>query len=372
MKKKFLIIYLVAILLGVLIVGIHIFKIEFGYKFKFVKPRYEASQVYSKTVNNYEADTIWCGTFQLAWNELMDYVGGNVEFEGIEKFIVNELNERKFTKDMISENSYYVKAEKASKSLKEEIDNDLKQKFNIEDGAKIIERQDLENSNGIVIYSMLKKNFTFLEKFDDLEAMAFIDKDENYSKVKVFGIDDESDSKLYENVEVLYWDYKNFDERAYFISNEFAVKLKTKENEEVILYRTDKKDSFDNLYNELKILSENFEGEKKFTELDTLTVPCIDIDVNITYDELCNNIIKNTDGEYISKAIQNIKFNLNSEGGLIFSEAAIITDALSAPSLDARYFSFNKPFIIFVKEVEKEKPYFAMKIETSEYLQVEE
>ena len=371
MKKRFLIIYLVAILLGVLVVGIHIFKIEFDYKFKFVKPRYEASQVYAKTVNNYQADTVWCGTFQLAWNELMDYVGGNVEFEGVEKFIVNELNERKFTKDMISENSYYVKAEKASKGLKKEIDNDLKQKFNIEDGAKILEGQELDNSNGIIIYSMLKKNFTFLEKFDDLEAMAFIDKDENYSKVKVFGIDDESDSKLYENVEVLYWNYENLDNMG-VISDEFAVKLKTKENEEVILYRTDKEDTFENLYSELKNLSESFEGEKNFTELDTLTVPCIDIDVNITYDELCNNIIKNTDSEYISKAIQNIKFNLNSEGGLIFSEAAIITDALSAPSLDARYFSFNKPFIIFVKEVDKEKPYFAMKIETSEYLQVEE
>lgn len=370
MKKRFLILYLVAILLGILMVGIYILKIEFGYKLKFVKPRYETSQVYSKTLNNYEADTIWCGTFQLAWNELMDYVGGNVEFENVEKFIVNELNERKFTKDMISENSYYVKAENASKSLKEEIDNDLKQKFNIEDGTKILEGQELENSNGILIYAMLKKNFTFLEKFDDLEAMTFVDKEENSSKVKVFGIDEDSDSKLYDNVEVLYWDYKNLDNIG-VISNEFAVKLKTKENEDVILYRTDKIDTFENLYNELKSLSDSFDGEKKFTEIDTLTVPCIDIDVNIAYDELCNNIIKNTDGEYIAKAVQNIKFNLNSEGGLIFSEAAIITDALSAPRLDSRYFSFNKPFIIFVKEVDKEKPYFAMKIETSEYLQVE-
>lgn len=370
--KKFLIIYLFAILFAILIVQMYILKCEYGYSFRLIKPRYETSQVYSKTVNSSEVDTIWCGTFQLAWNELMDYVGGNVEFEGIEKFLVNELNERKFTKDMLSENSYYVKAEKASKSLKEEIDNDLKQKFNIEDGAKILEGQDLENSNGILIYSMLKKNFTFNEKFDDLEPATFIVDEENSSKVKVFGIDDESDSKLYDNVEVLYWDYENLDSVAYFISNEFAVKLKTKENEEVILYRTDKIDTFENLYNELENLSGSFEGEKKFTELDTLTVPCIDIDVNITYDELCNNIIKNTDGEYISKAIQNIKFNLNSEGGLIFSETAIITDALSAPSLDARYFSFNKPFIIFVKEVDKEKPYFAMKIENTEYLQIEE
>lgn len=371
MKKKFLIIYLAAILFAVLIVGMYILKCEYGYKFRLIKPRYETSQVYSKTVNSSEADIIWCGTFQLAWNELMDYVGGNVEFEGIEKFIVGELNERKFTKDMLSENSYYVKMGKASQKLKKEIDNELKQKFDI-DGTNIFDGEDLENSNGILIYSMLKKNFTFNEKFDDLEPATFIVDEENSSKVKVFGIDEESDSKLYDNVEVLFWDYENLDSVAYFISNEFAVKLKTKENEEVILYRTDKIDSFDNLYNELQNLSESFEGEKKFTELDTLTVPCIDIDVNINYDELCNNIIKNTDGEYISKAVQNIKFNLNSEGGLIFSEAAIITDALSAPRLDARYFSFNKPFIIFVKEKDKEKPYFAMKIENTEYLQIEE
>lgn len=371
MKKKFLIIYLFAILLAVLIVGMYVFKNEYGYKFKLVKPRYETSKVYSKTVSNSNLDTIWCGTFQVAWNELMDYAGGTVEFEETESLLASELNQRNFTKEMLSENSYYVKQGKASGKLKNEIDKDLKEKFNIKDGAKILEGQELDNSNGILIYSMLKKNFTFLEKFDDLKPGIFTGKDGNSEKVKIFGIDEDSEAKLCDNVEVLYWDPKNVDNTG-VISNECAVKLKTKENEEVILYRTDKEDNFENLYNELLNLSSSFEGNKKFSNYyDELKIPCIDIDVNISYDELCNKIIKNTNSEYISKAIQNIKFNLNSEGGLIFSEAAIITDSMSAPSTNARLFYFTKPFVIFVKEQDKEKPYFAMKINNSEYLQLE-
>lgn len=371
MKKVFLKLYLFAIIIAFLAVGMYVYKSEYGYKFKLVKPKYETAKVYFKTVNNSDLDTIWCGTFQIAWNELMDYVGGNVEFEEDEILLANELNERTFTKDMLSENSYYVKTGNSSSSLKKDIDKDLKEKFNIKDGAKILEGQELDNSNGILIYSMLEKNFTFPEKFDDLKSVVFKGKNEIQEKIKMFGIDDESDSKLYDNVEVLYWDPKNVDNTG-IISNECAVKLKTKENEEVILYRTDKEDSFENLYNELLNLSETFDGNKEFTSYDELKIPCIDIDININYDELCDKLIKNTDGEYISTAIQNIKFNLNSEGGLIFSEAAIITDSMSAPSISARLFYFNKPFVIFVKEQDKEKPYFAMKIDSTEYLQVEE
>lgn len=371
MKKKILIIYLVAIIVAALVVGMYVLKNEYGHKFKLVKPRYESSKVYSTTVSNSNLDTIWCGTFQIAWNELMDYAGGTVEFEEAESLLANELNERKFTKEMLSGNSYYVKTGKASKSLKNEIDKDLKKLFNIDGGAKILEGQELDNSNGILIYSMLKKKFNFLEKFDDLKTGTFEGKDGTLEEVKIFGIDDESDSKLYDNVEVLFWDGKNVDSNIGLISNECAVKLKTKENEEVILYRTDKEGSFEDLYNEILNLSSNFEENKEFTEDDQLKIPCINIDVNISYDELCNKLIKNTDSEYISNAIQNIKFNLNSEGGIIFSEAAIITDSMSAPSLNARLFYFNKPFVIFVKELDKEKPYFAMKIDSAEYLQVE-
>ena len=367
MKK----VYLISVIIAVLALSLYVFYSEYGYKFKLVKPIYKTTQVYSKTVDNSNLDTIWCGTFQLAWNELMDYTGGIVEFENTESVLAKQLNERTFTKDMLSDNSYYIKMGKATEGLKKEIDNDLKSKFNI-DGTNIFDGNDLNDSHGILIYSMLKKNFTFVEKFDDLDTITFKGNNQNTSNVKVFGIDKESDSKLCDNVEVLYWDPNNVDSNLGLISNECAVKLKTKENEEVILYKTDKDDTFENLYMQLQSLSETFEGNKKFSNVcDELRIPSVNIDINISYDELCNKIMKNTDGEYISKAIQNIKFNLNSEGGLIFSEAGIITDALSAPSTNSRLFYFDKPFIIFVKEKDKEKPYFAMKINNAEYLQIE-
>lgn len=368
MKK----IYLCAIIIAIVILGIFVFYSEYGYKINLGIPKYETPKIYSKNVSTSELDTIWCGAFQIAWNELKDYAGGKVEFIDTESFLANNLNENEFTKEMISENNYYVKKGKASNKLKEEINKELKEKFDINNGAKILDGQNLDNSNGIVIYSMLNKKFTFLEKFDELEKGTFELKDGTIEKVKVFGIDEESDSKLHDNVEVLYWDSKNVDNTG-LISNECAVKLKTKENEEVILYKTDKEGSFDELYSGLQNLSMTFTENKEFREhYDQLKIPYINVDINISYDELCNKIIKNTEDEYIEAAIQNIKFNLNSEGGLVLSEAAVITDSLSAARLDSRLFLFNKPFVIFVKENGKEKPYFAMKINDSEYLQINE
>ena len=98
-------------------------------------------------------------------------------------------------------------------------------------------------------------------------------------------------------------------------------------------------------------------------------MPNINLKFILNYEELCNKEIKNTNGEYISNAIQDFDFILSASGGKISSEAIVTTDVLSASPSTAEYYELDSPFVLFIKEADKEKPYFAAKISDTTFLE---
>ncbi len=309
------------------------------------------------TTESLETNSAWVGTFQLAWNEFIEnrLDGKLVEFDdGSNSAIINELNKREFTKDYLSEKDYYITVSEAKPSFKKEISKNLDKKFGIKN-SQMLEQLDFSGSrNSYIVYAMLVKNFEFLTPFDRLQEMSFNDSER---KVKYFGIDGLTDEEVYDNLEILFYD--GYDKAL-------AVKIYTKEGEELILHRPDDLDkSFDELYKEIEQKSKSFDGEKNFVDGDFLKIPYIEVDTIINYDELCDKTIKGTNGMYIEKAFQNVKFSLNEKGGSLISEAAV-QDATMGSS--DRYFTFHKPFVIFMKEENKEKPYFALKIDNTDLL----
>lgn len=284
-----------------------------------------------------------------------------VEFEDGNSMLVDELNKRTFTKDMLSKDDYYIKVGQTSPKLKEEIKNELSQKFNI-NVSNVLDEIDFENDTnaimGYTVYSMLMKNFEFIVPFDKLGGFRF---DDSEGYVEYFGINNASDESLNQNVEVLF--YNN--------QNDFAVKLKTKENEELILYMNETYTSFNDMYNEIEEKSKNYSGDKTFNQSDELKIPYINVDTIINYDELCGKIIKDTDQMYISNAIQNVKFTLNEKGGNLLSEATVVSEYNSLAE-NARFFNFTKPFVLFMKEENKSKPYFSLKVDNVNILEIEE
>ena len=308
-----------------------------------------------KVLENYQ-DVIWSGTFQLAWNELVESYGTNLEFIDDIPF-VKTLNSKWFTKDMINKNDYYIMVGKTNFELKNKIKEDIKQKFTRND-KNILNKISFSDDNGITIYSTLNKTFDFINKFDELSNSSFGDTKE---QVKYFGINNKSDEKLNNNVEVIYFDYSKED---------YAVKLKTKSNEEVILYKCDTNKSFEVLYNEILDNGKRFEGNSEFLEHDQIMIPYIKLEALINYSELCNKVIKGTEGEFIKNAIENVKFSLNENGVNLKSESIIQTTMMSSYK-DARYFLFNDNFVLFLKECDKENPYFGIKIKDTEFLEYE-
>ena len=168
-------------------------------------------------------DSVWCGTFQLIWNDLKNEIVKKDIVFNPQMQVVENLNKGTFTTNDISEESYYKKYGIQTIELKKEIEKAIKEKFNEE--SEILGEFNWEgnNTNEFFLYSMLKKEFQFEKVFTELERSTFAE----YNNVQYFGINSNTKKEVRKQVEVLY----------YNSSEDFAIKLVTKQNDEIIIAR---------------------------------------------------------------------------------------------------------------------------------------
>lgn len=353
MKNKILKV-IVVILIMILIIGIFVYFINKNTKEGTSKMSgYELKSninVVASLEDEITEDTAWCGTFNLIWNDLKnDLAKQDIVFTPQLKLVEN-LNKETFNTSYLSEDSYYKTYGIPSIQLKEKIEKEIKEKFN--ETSDILDSFDWENAGpeDYFLYSMLKKEFEFSKQFTELPNGKF----GNYENVKYFGINSSTDENVREQVEVLYYNSKD----------DFAIKLKTKTDDEVIISKGNTQNTFKEIYEEIQKNNQNYKDNKALTKNDTLQIPNIDFNVKKEYEELENNTFKFSNGEEykIDKALQTIQFNLDKKGGKIRSEAGMMVNKSSLLQDKPREFLVNDTFCIFLKEKNKELPYFASKI----------
>ena len=307
------------------------------------------------------ADSSWCGTFQLVWNDMKkEVVKGDIIFKPQQEKVAANLNQEEFNVNMLSEESYFKTYGLKTLALKEEIEIAIKEKFN--QTSDILEDFDWNNENlnnsdnpdidRYFFYVMLYKKFEYLEKFSILENSSF---GKRYSNVEYFDIDRDSESAR-DQIQVLYYSSKD----------DFAITISTKTNDEIILCKNPQGDTFQAIYNNINDKTNKYTGDRRLTESDQFKAPNIIFNEKKEYTELAIKPFNTQKGEgIIAKAIQTIQFSLNEEGGEIKSEAAV--DMLVPGSTDniwlVRYFYIDDTFAIFLREKDQTMPYFAGRIE---------
>lgn len=297
------------------------------------------------------ADTSWCPTFQLIWNDFKnDIVKEDIKFDE-KSDILDNLNKEDFTTKDISDNYYYKIYGRKNLELKNKIETAIKEKFN--QTSDILDQFDwssdaLDSGEDVIdryfLYSMLYREFEFNKKFD-----TFNDKFKEIENVKYFGIIKDND-EIRDQIKVYYYNDEN----------NFAIKLITKNNDEVIVIKNPKGETFEEIYNNIK-------GKETtdFNSDDNFMMPKIDFNVLREYSELENKEIETIDGIYtIEKAIQSIKFSLDEKGGKVKSEAGMdVKFEATASDKKIRNFYVDDTFALFLKESNKEKPYFALRVD---------
>lgn len=308
-------------------------------------------------------NSLWCGTFQLVWNDMVNnVVKQDVVFSPQLKDVEN-LNKQTFSEKYLSYNSYYTKFWLLTLDLKDEIEKWIREKFN--ETSDILDQLDWSNvpqsdedydsmdTKRYWFYAMLKKIFNFKTAFDELSMWSF---DGKYDNIEYFGINWKSNEILYDQVHVYY----------YNSNDDFAVALKTNEWEEIILAVWIEGNSFMKMYSNLIRNESAYGWNHYFTEYDYLQVPNLQTKTLVEFKNLENKDFFAKDGKwyFIGKALQAIEFELNKSWWYIKSEAWIemTENAMLIEKIEHRYFKFDKPFVMFWKEADKTLPYFAAKI----------
>ena len=345
-----------------------------------------------------ETADVWTPTFQLCWNEAIKLIGrAKIEYVNGNPKLVNELNKQKFHKYDLSDDAYYISVTKQTLKHKKEIQQAIWSKF--KEKSDILNKFDFkdipdEKTNFWFIYSILSKKFNFIAPFDDLGSDYF--NNIKTTKYKYFGINEESKNRI-RDINIL---RSHIDFLFYANDNDYAVKIYDKNRkDELILYLTNSNASFDNLYVEIleksarkneftRNRTNSIRKEYEQDVINTLSIvyedyikiPFIKINEEYNYDkELANKPIKGktyekdkTDLWKIEQTLQTIKFELDNKGVKLKSEAAIsMVDGIAAYNriitINNHYY-FDRPFVMFLKETDKNKPYFAARIKDGKYL----
>ena len=132
----------------------YVFKEDDGNKQKVIDGKSEIVSALSLD-DKIQENTIWCGTFQLIWNDLKnDLAKQDIVFDPQLKVIEN-LNKETFTVNDLSDKYFYKKIGTPSIALKKEIEKAIKEKFN--EKSDILDDFQWERSKGLFFVYHVKK-----------------------------------------------------------------------------------------------------------------------------------------------------------------------------------------------------------------------
>lgn len=306
-------------------------------------------------------DSSWCSTFQLVWNDMKNEIVKTDVVFNPQLEMVENLNKESFTEDMLSDEYYFKIYGFKNLELKEKIQKGIKEKFN--QTSDILDDFDWNNdalddptSSDIrryFFYTMLYREFEYKSKFSVLDNAKFGE----YEDIKYFGVNKNSKEAVRKQIEVLFYNSKD----------DFAVKIKTKDNDEVIFYKNPEGETFKEIYDSMMKKTNEYEESRDFSEKDFFMAPILSFNVKREYKELENKKFNTADGNIamIEKAIQSIKFSLDETGGKVKSEAGV--DSWKTTSMaeeeKTRYFNVNDTFALFLKEEKRNVPYLALRVD---------
>ena len=300
-------------------------------------------------------DAAWCGTFNIIWNDLKnDLVKGDVVWTTAPMdSLVKHLNKGTFTTKELDSKSYYKKVGHASKELKEEIEKAIYKKF--KQKSDILDDFDWDSVNPLTdyfLYAMLYKEFEYEKAFTKLGKYSFNGSDEKY---EYFGINHTTSKEVFKNIKVIWYED----------SDHFIAMIKTKGNDELLIYKGYTEDNFLDAYNRI-ITEEGKETAYEFGEEgDSFRMPFIKTDIKEEIKEVMNKefLFSNGDSYSIDKALQTIKFELTNKGGKVKSEAGMIVAKNAIGGEDNNiHLDVDKEFMLFIREKGSNLPYLALDV----------
>ena len=313
-----------------------------------------------------EENVLWCASFQLAWNEACALVGEDLRFAKDEPAMVEVLNKKTFTSQHLDQESYVAVAGFVKDNIFGEIDQQLIDQVPGPGHAPLYPSRNTlrPRPQDIVAYSYLFKNLEFEVPFERIEKpMTF-----GAEEVPCFGVGEKykhQHGAMLEQLDIL--DYQGEDD--------FVIELKTKgEQDQLILAKVQPAKTLQETVSAVQARAANTEPVQAVVG-DVLKVPKLNFDITRHYRELEGKrfVVKNPKiarDLVILSALQNIRFQLDEEGVRLRSESHISfgCGAAPPPPPTRHIMVFDKPFLMLLKRVDADVPYFVLWVQNPELL----
>ncbi|UCF17710.1 MAG: hypothetical protein JSW59_09655, partial [Phycisphaerales bacterium] len=317
------------------------------------------------------SNVIWCSSFQLAWNRMRDdVIGGPVKVIGAEE-LAARLNVAEQSDADLEADSFYAAVGRVREGIVDEIHKDMAARFPAHSVTDFSE--DALIPDAIVAYSYLTANVPFKYPFRQVKhKFTFADSNGVETNVGAFGVWGRHSQfkRMREQVEILYVQEDREATGPDLQLKEFAVDLcRHSEPYQVVAAVVEPRAS---LAESLEYVrdriadsrqEESYEKQSLLDDVDALMVPEMFWEIDHRFDELVGKIVANANlAMPIIEARQTIKFKLDRHGAMLESEAIFPVRALP------RYFMFDRPFLVYMKKRDREKPFFVMWVDNAELL----
>ncbi|HET6328209.1 MAG TPA: hypothetical protein VFG04_26240 [Planctomycetaceae bacterium] len=302
-----------------------------------------------------DQNEIYCSTFQIAWDQLKAQLDGHLDLEGDPPLAV-ALNRTHFDKNGLSPASYFAVVGRVDDGVLDRIRREMGTRF---PNANLT-FPDPPPSAGLVAYAYLAKSLAFKVAFDRLPHPINFHAGNRTAQIACFGVHDPHRrerqlSELVGQVKIL----------AYASDHDFVLSLKTNSKQDELILA--KLPPASTLAATIAAVQTRIDKHPTSPEQSTwafgseeLAIPLIDFNIRRRYSEL---ISKNLKGQRLSidVALQDIFFHLDENGARLESQA--MAEAKSEASLSKpvrRTFVFDEPFLLMMREVGADAPYFAI------------
>lgn len=298
-------------------------------------------------------NVLWCATFNVAWNELCDLVGGPIQLKPKEQN-ADILNRKQITADVIDPSSFVALAGLGPETITR-IKKELQERFS--GAARPHSLPSTIPEDVWLAYAYLFQYLPFEYAFTKMEYPFRFSEE----PVASFGIQqylpDSQQNEALMARQVLVYDYRN--------NNDFIVELIPRNREHrIILACVPPENSLAELITEVYARISG-KRPKRLAESGTLKIPVIDFEVLKHYSQFAGRQIVTSNpeinGTIIEIAMQSIRFKLDEKGAVLKSEALFASSA-------SQDLIFDKPFLVLLMKRKAELPYFALWVANSELL----
>lgn len=309
-------------------------------------------------------NTIWCASFVAAWKSIeRDITKEPVALEG-DPEIATVLNNAQDPSQYVPASNLYAIAGWTNKGIQEQIRKDLRQKFPTKQAPEFL---DIPNGS-FLAYAYLEVNLPFTYKFKrNHEALLFTDSSGERTSVTSFGLPESvfNDPRQKSQPKVL---YHELDENQEAI--EFAIDLdkRSQEDQIVVAYISPESTLEESVKKVQERIAEAEASEDGYDSPTVLLVPDTVWQIAHRFTEIEGHKFSNPTmkGQTISRAFQYTQFRLDHEGAVLKSEAGM--DSASEHPEFKRHYIFDRPFLLYMKKRDADKPYFVMWVANAELL----